>query len=217
MKCKNIRCSKEHDESFGSGRFCSRICANSRNWTEENKLKVSASCKKSEKVRLANIRNNEKLMLKRETNISSMSICPVCNLPTNRKGRKYHKFCWNKISGGYKEGSSRGKKGYYKGYWCDSSYELAYVLFNLDNNIEFKRNKKGFPYTFNSKSRLFYPDFIENDGFVEIKNFHSSLTDAKIKQFKNNIKILYREDLKKEILPYVIKKYGKNFIHLYEV
>lgn len=41
MKCQNIKCEKEHDGSFGSGKFCSRSCANSRNWTEEDKVKKS--------------------------------------------------------------------------------------------------------------------------------------------------------------------------------
>jgi hypothetical protein len=44
------------------------------------------------------------------------------------KGQKYHKECWLSISGGLKEGTSRGKSGWYKGYWCDSSYELAFNL-----------------------------------------------------------------------------------------
>ena len=25
-----------------------------------------------------------------------------------------------------------GKHGWYKEYWCDSSWELAYVIYNLD-------------------------------------------------------------------------------------
>lgn len=50
-KCKNIKCEKEHDGSYGSGRYCSRQCANSRNWTEEDKLKKSIAGKNSEKVK----------------------------------------------------------------------------------------------------------------------------------------------------------------------
>lgn len=41
MNC--IRCNKEHDGTFGSGKFCSRKCANSRTWTKEDKEKKQKS------------------------------------------------------------------------------------------------------------------------------------------------------------------------------
>lgn len=37
------RCNKECDTIFGSGRFCSRLCANSRNRSQETKDKISKS------------------------------------------------------------------------------------------------------------------------------------------------------------------------------
>ncbi len=46
MKCN--KCNKEHDGSFGSGKYCSRSCSNSRVRTEETKLKISESVKKSD-------------------------------------------------------------------------------------------------------------------------------------------------------------------------
>jgi Zn finger protein HypA/HybF involved in hydrogenase expression len=46
MKC--IKCSNEHDGSFGSGNYCSRACANSRVRTEETKKKISEGVKASE-------------------------------------------------------------------------------------------------------------------------------------------------------------------------
>ena len=47
MKC--IKCNKEHDGSFGSGKYCSRACANSRVRTEETKKKISEGVKTSVK------------------------------------------------------------------------------------------------------------------------------------------------------------------------
>lgn len=44
------RCGKEHDGTFGSGRFCSKSCAQSRTWSKEHKHKLSESLKQSEKV-----------------------------------------------------------------------------------------------------------------------------------------------------------------------
>jgi len=46
MKC--LKCSKEHDGSFGSGKYCSKSCANSRIRTEEVKKKISEGILKSE-------------------------------------------------------------------------------------------------------------------------------------------------------------------------
>lgn len=54
----------------------------------------------------------------------------------------------NKKSGGYRKNGGKGIRGWYKGYWCDSSWELAYVIYNLEHNIHFIRNTKGFNYKF---------------------------------------------------------------------
>jgi len=45
-KCENIKCSKEHDGSFGSGRFCSRSCSNAHVVSDKTKSKISKSVKK---------------------------------------------------------------------------------------------------------------------------------------------------------------------------
>lgn len=45
------RCGKEHDGKYGSGRFCSKSCANARTHTPETCEKISNSLKKSEKFR----------------------------------------------------------------------------------------------------------------------------------------------------------------------
>ena len=44
LKCENTKCGKEHDGSFGTGRFCSRSCANSKRFSEEDRIKRSLSC-----------------------------------------------------------------------------------------------------------------------------------------------------------------------------
>ena len=46
MKC--LKCGEEHDGSFGSGKYCSKSCANSRIRTEEVKKKISEGILKSE-------------------------------------------------------------------------------------------------------------------------------------------------------------------------
>ena len=45
MKCKNKNCNKEHDGNFGSGKYCSRSCANSRTHSDKTKNKISSGVK----------------------------------------------------------------------------------------------------------------------------------------------------------------------------
>lgn len=45
MKCET--CGKEHDGSYGSGRFCCRSCANTRKLSNKTKIKISNSLKKN--------------------------------------------------------------------------------------------------------------------------------------------------------------------------
>lgn len=53
MKCES--CNDDHDGSFGSGRFCSKSCANRRIHSEETKLKTSKSMKNAILEKRANI------------------------------------------------------------------------------------------------------------------------------------------------------------------
>ena len=71
----------------------------------------------------------------------------------------------NSLCGGLRKGSGRGKKGWYKGYWCDSSWELAWVIYNLDNNIKFERNNIGFEYVYKGKKRKYHPDFLISETY----------------------------------------------------
>ena len=125
------------------------------------------------------------------------------------------KRIYEKTTYGPRKGSSRGKKGWYKGYWCDSSWELAWVIYNLDNNIAFTRNTEGFEYLFDNIKHKYFPDFKKEDVFIEIKGYFSEQVKAKINQFPFKLEVLSKEEMK-PILEYVINKYGKDFIKLYE-
>lgn len=198
-------------------KYCSIKCANGKNWTDEQKKNISESCKKSEKVWTTNKKIGEKRKL--ESKKDYEFICLFCGEKGTdiyyNKNRKYHNECWRKISGGIREGSSRGKCGWYKGFWCDSSYELAYVIYCLDNNISIERNKKFFNYEYKNKKHKYYPDFRVNGELVEIKNYESELTKAKLKSVDENITIYYKTTIK-PFLEYAINTYGKKFIELYE-
>ncbi len=197
--------------------FCSRSCANSRDWSNEDKEKKSLSAKNSEKVKLANrIEKKNSGGKKKVKRVETPCLhCGKDIVHKENETRKYHSECWKKCSGGFREGSSRGKSGWYKDYWCDSSWELAWVIYNLEHGIIFERNKVGFEYNFKNKKSLFYPDFIIDGEYVEIKNYNSKRLEAKLKFFPHKIEVLYKKDLK-YTFDYVIKKYGKNYVELYE-
>lgn len=126
----------------------------------------------------------------------------------------------NPNSGGYRKGSGIGKSGKYNGIWCDSSWELAWVIFNIENGISFVRNTEKFGYLYKGIQYFYIPDFIVNGEYVEIKgrrNFNglSGKDKEKIIQFKKPLTVLYENDMKKYI-EYVISVYGIDFIRLYE-
>jgi hypothetical protein len=116
--------------------------------------------------------------------------------------------------GGYVRGSGRGKKGWYKGFFCDSSWELAYVVYCLEHDIDIKRNTEKRQYVWKGEIKNYIPDFITESTLTEIKGFKTEQWLAKL-QANPDVKVLYEIDLQ-PILEYVKNKYGKDFISLYE-
>lgn len=122
----------------------------------------------------------------------------------------------NPLSGGLRKGSGKGKKGKYKGYWCDSSWELAFVIYNIDNNIKFERNKIGYEYLYKGKKHKYYPDYIISNVLHEIKGYETDKDKEKYKGVKDiSLKILYKKDIQ-HMINYVTSKYGNDYIKLYE-
>lgn len=115
------------------------------------------------------------------------------------------------------KGYCRGTMGYYKGIHCDSSWELAFLLYCLDNNIKIERCKIHFEYEYNGTIHRYTPDFIVNDNeLIEIKGFKDRRWSAKMECCKqNNIKVLDREEMKFYV-DYAKEHYGRNFTDLYE-
>lgn len=116
--------------------------------------------------------------------------------------------------GGYIRGSGRGKKGWYKGFFCDSSWELAYIIYCLDHGIDIKRNTEKRTYEYKGKIKNYIPDFIVKGELVEIKGYKTDEWLAKLSA-NPDVKVLYEKDLQ-PILDYVIMQYSKKFIELYE-
>lgn len=116
--------------------------------------------------------------------------------------------------GGVHYGAGRGKHGWYNNIWCDSSWELAYVIYCLDHNIQIERCKEYFEYEYQGKKHRYYPDFVVNDEIVEIKGYFSEQYNQKLKYLTKKILIIGKEEIKPYI-QYVIETYGKNYINLY--
>lgn len=139
-----------------------------------------------------------------------------CSKPCSIKWIRDTEYMKGK-TGGYRKEAGRGKMGWYKGYYCNSSWELAWVIFHLEHGLSFERNTDGFSYIFENKTLKFYPDFkLKNSNeFFEIKGWITNKDKEKIKQFRHPLKVFYKKDLG-PIFEYVTKKYGKHFTDLYE-
>lgn len=127
---------------------------------------------------------------------------------------KISNFAKSRNFGGYVRGSGRGKKGWYKGFFCDSSWELAYVVYCLEHNICIERNTEKRQYIWQGMIKNYIPDFIVNGILTEVKGFKTEQWLAKL-EANPDVIVLYEKDLE-PVLGYVKSKYGKDFISLYE-
>lgn len=106
--------------------------------------------------------------------------------------------------------------GTYHGYECDSSWELAFVIYNLDHNIPFERNQEYFYYTFNGQRHKYFPDFRVGDKYIEIKGRVTDKDVAKFEQFPKNkqLVVIKRSEIQTYI-NYCKCTYG-NYTELYD-
>ena len=115
----------------------------------------------------------------------------------------------NPLSGGRRIRSGRGKQGWYKGIYCDSSWELAFLVYYLDHNKNIKRCEERREYIFNNEKHIYIPDFVTDEGIIEIKGYKTQQWKIKLEQ-NPDIKVLYEDDIKL-YLEYAISTYGKKY------
>lgn len=148
-----------------------------------------------------------------------------CKENPNRTGVKGHpvsKETRQKLkanSGGFRRNAGRGKRGYYKGLYCMSTWELAWVVYQLEHGQKVEQCKDQFEYIMNDELHHYTPDFIIDGVYYEIKNWHRPDTDFKVSQFPKDKTLVLVEgkEQNKVYLEYVREKYGKNFYEvLYE-
>lgn len=100
--------------------------------------------------------------------------------------------------------------GYYNGVFIGSTYELVYYIYQIDHNIDIKRNTRVFNYEHEGKQHTYLPDFIIDNVYIEIKGYHTPLVDIKTKAVIDageKIKVLYLEDLE-PMMNYIDEKFG---------
>lgn len=217
-----INCNKDITFSVNSYKFCSRSCSASVNnklkkHTEKTKAKISMSvlASKTPEV-LERIKSKQEAWREANPQVNSTNLkkCRVClrwfDKPTILCSKKCYATDAQRRALSY-IGTGRGKKGTYAGIYCQSSYELVFVIWHVDHKVMVKRSTKTVDYSYNGKKRKYRPDFEINGTTYEIKGYEDALSKAKHRAAKSvieNFIILSYEDLKKYI-NYVCKKYNK--------
>jgi len=137
------------------------------------------------------------------------------------KGRKHSsetilKLCKN--AGGYRRGSGRGKHGKYKGIYCDSTWELAWVVYQTHHKVIFKRFDGFFEYEFLGRKHKYYPDFILQDGtLIEIKGYETKRDLVKYKSVIGHTLIILKRDEIEKIINWVKETFNiEDLTHLYD-
>lgn len=210
-------CNKEYklqlrQKQYEQGNYrktCSNKCAHKlsilhTNLEEKNK-KISSNWIKPKEIKKCPICGKEFESFGR-TNYCSQK-CRNINLSNRLKG--------NPNMGGIRPNAyKKYKSGLYHGIHCDSSWELAFVIYCEDHNIDIIRNNKWLTYIYQNKEYKYYPDFIINNQLYEIKGYENER--AKIKH-EQHPEVIYLDKTKmKTYIDYVINNYGKDFIRLYD-
>lgn len=207
------KCNEKHSKN---GKFCSRSCANSRKWSERDKLKKSIAGKKFH-------RENPEIKIlsgqkRKRLNPPKISECVVCE----KKFKGIRKTCSKKcLSINQRNNALKqkkhggGKKGVYRNFYCDSTYELAFLIYHLDHDIPIKRCEEKRPYIHKDTTYMYNPDFVVNGKIYEIKGYMSEKSKSKLKC--NPDVILIDKPKIQKYIKYVKKTYKTSIIYdLYE-
>lgn len=211
MNCE--KCSSVHDGTYGSGRFCSVKC--SRSFATSSRRK-DISLKVSKTLKGKPTWSKGLKLVAREIRMCKLVSCFNTFEVKHHANKEYCSVQCHPNIGGYRKGSGRGISGWYKGIFCDSSWELAYVLWCRDKGKNIKRNTERFDYEYNGKAHQYLPDFLVDGELVEIKGYTTARWRAKLDHFPKHRKlsVLYKKDMY-PYLEYAESTYG-NFVDLYE-
>ena len=222
------KCGKIMTVKYGSGRFCSQSCANGRPKLEQERNRISEALKNSDK----NKENAKAVHMKAVEEYSNHpKMCAVCEsvLPyAKREKVTCCDSCYRKLRADIrfrtieKIGLNHGNKpiykfGFYKGIECDSGWELAFLLYHLYHENNIKRNSDYFTYQFDGIDHRYYPDFIIDDTYYEVKGYKDDRFFEKVKQFPSNLKLVIIDYTKiNDYIKFVVNQFGEDFCTLYD-
>jgi predicted nucleic acid-binding Zn ribbon protein len=206
-------------EESKANKFCSHNCSAKFNNSKRAPRTIESRNKTSESLKgrkhTSSITQQKILKYKPITN------CIICSKPTGNHTRvtcsldcrKIHATN-NALNRPCSQGG-RGYKGKYKGISLDSTWELAYLIYHLDHNIDICRSTNIYEYVFNDHTYKYKPDFIVNGQEIEIKGYMSDRSKAKMSQ---NLNIIVIDKLSINFyINYVKGKYNtKNLKDLYD-
>lgn len=235
IKTKCCNCGKEFQQTITTKEYkqnayhkcCSSHCAHAYAAKFTDKLKISQTIKNK-------LKNGQSVGFCKPKQKRKSLYCKICGKQIEQYRSKLYcsKECatigtHNKLSIIAKTRCSKGefggknndtykkhKHGWYKGIYCGSSWELAFLIWALDHKLNIQRCDKVFVYKYNGQTYKYYPDF-EIDGIIyEIKGFEDYKAKAKHQAFPDIVVLKYAE--MKDKLEYVKNTYGKDFVNLLE-
>ena len=240
MKCEY--CGKEHDGSYGSGRFCSKECRGAfvakgqHTGCKSNKiwhckwcgLKFTSRSKMYDHVHTIHGRFdcawNKGLTEKTSKSVAKAAKTlrdgyKLKRITPSFLGRHLTQAHKDKIIATYLQNRTNNKyRGTYKGIYFQYSFELAWIVWNLEHGIKIFRCEETFQYWDSElqKERTYYPDFVLEDGtIVEIKGRVISSTLDKQKamiEVYHKKYLLLTQDKIQHCIDYCKEKYGNDFL-----
>ena len=209
--CNNIFTPERH-----TSLFCGKSCSASYN----NKMRGGMSSVTKEKIRAKLKRPARQCEVCGDAYTSRAKTCSIECGRSNVSATLKRKHASGELkSGGIREGSGRGKCGWYRGLYLNSTYEIAFIMYYTDHGLNVTRNKRGFSYYDPDRGshHMYYPDFMTDEGLVEIKGYKTPLDDYKLSGVTSEpIKIMYKAELA-SILDYAKEKSSRPIKRLFEL
>lgn len=176
-------------------------------------------------VRLFGENNEKQYLLNPKTCVVCDSILPY----SKRKKITCCDMCYRKLRADIrfrtieKVGLNHGNKsiykfGFYNNIECDSGWELAFLLYHIHCKSNIRRNKDYFIYQFEGAEHRYYPDFVIDDTYYEIKGYKDDKFFEKVKQFPSDKKLVIVDYTTiNDYIKVVVDHFGEDFCTLYDV
>lgn len=173
---KCLKCSSIIPYDKRENKFCSHSCSASITNTVR-KVEYSEEAKQKLKELAKNMAGRNKgSYIKRNNPTIHTNICIICNSSFSTTYRnKIKKTCtsickkkWHSLNN-TRQNKTFGKCGYYNGIYCGSSWELAFLIYNIDLGKDIRRCDLTFDYFMNEQERIYFPDFLMEEKIYEIK------------------------------------------------